>query len=85
MKNRALEAILISVSTALNAEMKFLNSLVKEVLLQLEEDINRERIRNLLIYSKKVSAFAQKVTLIRNALNEILDQGITLYYIDFFV
>ncbi|KTW32732.1 uncharacterized protein T551_00217 [Pneumocystis jirovecii RU7] len=81
---RALEAILISVSTALNAEMKFLNSLVKEVLLQLEEDINRERIRNLLIYSKKVSAFAQKVTLIRNALNEILDQGITLYYIDFF-
>ncbi|CCJ30419.1 unnamed protein product [Pneumocystis jirovecii] len=39
---RALEAILISVSTALNAEMKFLNSLVKEVLLQLEEDINRE-------------------------------------------
>ncbi|KAG5513819.1 hypothetical protein PMAC_000857 [Pneumocystis sp. 'macacae'] len=71
---RALEAILISVSTALDAEMKFLSSLVKEVLLQLEEDINRERIRNLLIYSKKVSAFAQKATLIRNALNEILDQ-----------
>ncbi|KAG5437733.1 hypothetical protein PCANB_000446 [Pneumocystis canis] len=68
------EAIMISVSTALNAEMKFLNSLVKEVLSQLEEDINRERIRNLLIYSKKVSAFAQKATLIRNALNEILDQ-----------
>ncbi|KAG4303184.1 hypothetical protein PCK1_000522 [Pneumocystis canis] len=60
---RALEAIMISVSTALNAEMKFLNSLVKEVLSQLEEDINRE-----------LSAFAQKATLIRNALNEILDQ-----------
>ncbi|KTW27427.1 hypothetical protein T552_02405 [Pneumocystis carinii B80] len=71
---RALEAILISVSTALDEEMKFLNSLVKDVLLRLEEDVNHQHIKNLLTYSKKVTVFEQKVTLIRNTLNEILDQ-----------
>ncbi|QSL66588.1 hypothetical protein MERGE_000970 [Pneumocystis wakefieldiae] len=71
---RALEAILISVSTALEEEMKFLNYLVKDVLLRLEEDVHHQHIRNLLTYSKKVTAFEQKATLIRNALNEILDQ-----------
>lgn len=70
---RALEAILISVSTALDAEMKFLNSLMWDVLSHLEENIHREHIKNLLTYSKKVSAFEQKATLIRNVLNEILD------------
>src|SRR5271170_2046333 len=70
---RALESILISVSTALDVEMAVLRKFVNELLIQLEEDIDRERLRNMLVYSKKLSSFEKKATLIRDALAEILD------------
>src|SRR5271170_3752213 len=70
---RALESILISVSTALDVEMAVHRKFVNELLTQLEEDIDRERLRNMLVYSKKLSAFEKKATLIRDALAEILD------------
>jgi magnesium transporter len=72
----ALESILISVSTALDVEMAVLRKYVNELLTLLEEDIDRERLRNMLVYSKKLSAFEKKATLIRDALAEILDNGI---------
>jgi magnesium transporter len=71
-----LESILISVTTALDVEMAVLRKFVNELLTQLEEDIDRERLRNLLVYSKKLSAFEKKATLIRDALAEVLDNGI---------
>lgn len=70
---RALEAILISVTGALEAEMKVLQELVVSLLEELEEDIDRDKLRQLLIYSKKLSTFEQKATLIRNAIEEILE------------
>lgn len=73
----ALESILISVTTALDVEMAVLRKFVNELLTQLETDIDRERLRNMLIYSKKLSAFEKKATLIRDALAEILDNGTT--------
>jgi hypothetical protein len=73
---RALESILISVTTALDVEMAVLRKFVNELLTQLEEDIDRERLRNMLVYSKKLSAFEKKATLIRDALAEVLDNGI---------
>lgn len=72
----ALESILISVTTALDVEMAVLRKFVNELLTQLETDIDRERLRNMLIYSKKLSAFEKKATLIRDSLAEILDNGI---------
>jgi hypothetical protein len=71
----ALESILISVTTALDVEMAVLRKFVNELLTQLEEDIDRERLRNMLVYSKKLSAFEKKATLIRDSLAEILDNG----------
>jgi len=73
----ALESILISVSTALDVEMAVLRKFVNELLTQLEEDIDRERLRNMLVYSKKLSAFEKKASLTRDALAEILDNGNT--------
>lgn len=70
---RALEAILISVTAALEAEMRVLQGLVVQLLGELEEDIDRDQLRQLLIYSKKLSTFEQKAKLIRNAIEEILD------------
>ena len=70
---RALEAILISVTAALEAEMHVLQDLVVQLLGDLEEDIDRDQLRQLLIYSKKLSTFEQKAKLIRNAIEEILE------------
>lgn len=70
---RALEAILISVCAALEAEMKVLQELVITLLGDLEEDIDRDKLRQLLIYSKKLSTFEQKAKLIRDAIEEILE------------
>lgn len=70
-----MEAILISVTSALDAEMQEIKSLVNELLQMLEEDIDRESLRNLLIYEKKLSSFERKASLIRDCLNEILEQG----------
>ena len=55
--------------------MAVLRKFVNELLTQLEEDIDRERLRNMLVYSKKLSAFEKKATLIRDSLAEILDNG----------
>lgn len=71
---RALEAIFISVVTALDAEMQVHTTVVNGILNELEDDIDREKLRHLLIQSKKLSAFHQKATLIRDAIEELLDQ-----------
>jgi hypothetical protein len=77
MRSSALESILISVSTALDVEMAVLRKFVNELLTQLEEDIDREKLRNMLVYSKKLSAFEKKASLTRDALAELLDNGKT--------
>lgn len=71
---RALESIFISVITALDAEMQVHTAVVSGILAELEDHIDREQLRHLLIQSKKLSAFLQKATLIREAMNEILEQ-----------
>lgn len=71
---RALEAIFISVIAALDAEMKIHTTVINGILEELEVDIDREKLRHLLIQSKKLSAFLQKATLIRDVIDELLDQ-----------
>lgn len=70
---RALEAIFISVVSGLDAEMQVHTTVVNGILAELEDDIDREKLRNLLIQSKKLSSFLQKATLIRDAIDELLD------------
>jgi magnesium transporter len=70
---RALEAILISVTSGLEGEFEGVREPVVRVLRQLEEDIDRDKLRHLLIYSKKLGTFEQKARLVRDAIEDLLD------------
>lgn len=70
---RALEAVLISVTTGLEKEFEGVREPVVGVLRELEEDIDRDKLRYLLIYSKKLGTFEQKARLVRDALDELLE------------
>lgn len=71
---RALEAILINVTSNLNTEMKVHRTVLKNILLSLEHSIERTKLRYLLIESKKLAQFHQKVKLVGDLLNDILEQ-----------
>lgn len=70
---RALEAVLISVTSALEGEFEGVREPVVRVLRELEEDIDRDKLRHLLIYSKKLSTFEQRAKLVRDAIDELLE------------
>lgn len=70
---RALEAVLISVTTGLEAEFEGVREPVVRVLRELEEDIDRDKLRHLLIYSKKLGTFEQKARLVRDAIDDLLE------------
>jgi magnesium transporter len=70
---RALEAVLISVTTALESEFEGVREPVVRVLRELEEDIDRDKLRYLLVYSKKLGTFEQTARLVRDALEELLE------------
>ncbi|KAF2083301.1 Mg2+ transporter protein [Saccharata proteae CBS 121410] len=70
---RALEAVLISVTSGLESEFEGVREPVVRVLRELEEDIDRDKLRYLLIYSKKLGTFEQQARLVRDALDELLE------------
>lgn len=70
---RALEAVLISVTTGLEAEFEGVSEPVVRVLRELEEDIDRDKLRHLLVYSKKLGTFEQKARLVRDAIDDLLE------------
>lgn len=79
---RALEAVLISVTTGLESEFEGVSGPVVRVLRELEEDIDRDKLRHLLIYSKKLGTFEQKARLVRDAIDDLLeadDDLVTMY------
>ncbi|EEB06596.1 magnesium ion transporter Mrs2 [Schizosaccharomyces japonicus yFS275] len=71
---RALEAILVSVVATLDTEMMTLQTLVSNLLSDFELDIRHDRLRALLRYSKRLSEFKKRATMIRNTLDETLEQ-----------
>jgi magnesium transporter len=80
---RALEAVLISVTSGLEAEFELVRDPVVRVLRELEEDIDREKLRHLLIHSKKLGTFEQKARLVRDAIDDLLeaDDDLALMYL----
>lgn len=72
---RALECILIHVMLNLTTEMNVHKTVLQNILSRLEESIERVKLRYLLIQSKKIAQFHQKTTLIRDLLDNILEQN----------
>ncbi|KAL8644304.1 MAG: hypothetical protein Q9210_007320, partial [Variospora velana] len=80
---RALEAVLISVTSGLETEFEGVSEPVVRVLRELEEDIDRDKLRHLLIYSKKLGTFEQKARLVRDAIDDLLeaDDDLVIMYL----
>lgn len=70
---RALEAVLTSVTSELEADFESVREPVIHILSELEDDIDRHKLRLLLILSKKVTTFEQKAKLVRDAIEELLE------------
>jgi len=70
---RALEAVLTSVTSELEADFEAVREPVMHILSELEDDIDRQKLRMLLILSKRVSTFEQKAKLVRDAIEELLE------------
>lgn len=70
---RALEAVMTSVTSELEADFESVRDPVMHILSELEDDIDRHKLRMLLILSKRVSTFEQKAKLVRDAIEELLE------------
>ncbi|CAK7223672.1 magnesium ion transporter [Sporothrix curviconia] len=70
---RALEAVLLSVTSELEADFDTVREPILRILSELEADITRDKLRVLLVLSKKVSTFEQKAKLVRDAIDELLE------------
>lgn len=70
---KAMETILISVLSYLEAELQSHLSTCGMILSELEDHISRESLQQLLIKLKKLSGFYQRATLVRDVLEELLD------------
>ncbi|UPL02817.1 hypothetical protein LCI18_013751 [Fusarium solani-melongenae] len=70
---RTLEAVLTSVISQLEVEFETVRQPIVELLGDLEDTIDREKLRELLVLSKRVGSFEQRGRLVRGALNELLD------------
>ena len=60
---RALESILLSVLSALEAEMVFIRNLVGGLLAELEDNIDHDRFKRLLHYSRRLTSFQNRAKL----------------------
>ena len=72
-EHRALEIILINIMSCLETEFKECSTVCKQILLDLENEVNRDKLRELLIKSKNLSSFYQKTFLIREVLDNLLE------------
>jgi len=80
---RAIESILLSVLSALEAEMVFIRNLVGGLLAELEDNIDHDRFKRLLHYSRRLASFKNRAKLVEEALEEVLgqDDDLTAMYL----
>jgi len=74
----ALESIFISIASALEAEMVFIRNLVGGLLAELEDDINHDKFKRLLHYSRRLSSFQNRVKLVTSYLSPPINFGLRL-------
>lgn len=71
---RALEAVFVFVLSNLTSEMKVLLTITRGVLSDLDNNITRDKLRLLLIQNKKLKVFYKKCVLVRDMLDDLLEQ-----------
>lgn len=72
-EHKALESMLINVMSSLETEFKTHSHICRFILNELENEVNRDKLRELLIKSKNLTSFYQKSILIRDVLDELLE------------
>lgn len=55
--------------------MAFSRHIVQQLLADLEDHIDRENLRKLLHYSKRIAAFQSRARYVKSAIDELLDSG----------
>ncbi|ORY24946.1 hypothetical protein BCR39DRAFT_545311 [Naematelia encephala] len=82
-EHRALESILVSCANALEEEMGFTRQLVQALLADLEDDINRETLKRLLHYSRRLVGFQSRARYVKRAVDEVLesDEDLSAMYL----
>ncbi|KAF7971345.1 hypothetical protein HWV62_21359 [Athelia sp. TMB] len=73
-RHTSFESILLSVLSALEAEMVFIRNLVGGLLAELEDNIDHDRFKRLLHYSRRLASFKNRAKLVEEALEEVLEQ-----------
>ena len=61
---RALDSVFVSIVAALESEMVFTRHLVGGLLAELEDDIDRDKFKRLLHYSRRLGNFQNRVKLV---------------------
>lgn len=74
-EHRALESVFVSVVSALELELATNQELVNNLLVQFEDQIDRDNLKSLLQYNRKLSAFKNRSKLIHEAIEELLSSG----------
>jgi magnesium transporter len=62
--------------------MVFTRHLVAGLLAELEDDIDRDKFKRLLHYSRRLQSFTNRAKLVQTALEEVLQQGKSVTYYD---
>ncbi len=71
---RALEAILSNVVSRLETDQEKLIPKIRQFLIHLNDYVNQEKLKNLLVYRRELDALERQVQGIRSAILEILNK-----------
>jgi hypothetical protein len=71
---RALEGILVTVVSKLEQEEERLLPNIREFLISLNEYVNQDRLKTLLMYRRKVATFEQNLKAIIAVIEELLEK-----------
>lgn len=75
LTSSALESILVATANALEEEMNYARTLVQGLLADLEDDINRDNLKKLLHYSRRMVGFQSRARHVKSAVDEVLESG----------
>jgi magnesium transporter len=71
----ALESVLVATANALEEEMAFSRKLVQQLLADLEDNIDRDNLKRLLHYSRRIMGFQSRARYVKRAVDEVLESG----------